>query len=83
MIYRSQITGRDGQGYNFQRYSKVALLARKARPAVVSCPAKLEVARGANAEVTCLIDSEIPFTVNWFQNNRPLTGFAGENQIFR
>uniref|UniRef100_A0A5K3F1W2 Hemicentin-1 n=1 Tax=Mesocestoides corti TaxID=53468 RepID=A0A5K3F1W2_MESCO len=80
--YYLQVSGRDNQGYNFQRYSKVALLAREARPAVVTCPAKLEVARGATAHLTCLIDSEIPFSVKWYQNNRQLTGFPGEHQVF-
>ncbi|KAL5107767.1 Hemicentin-1 [Taenia crassiceps] len=80
--YYLQVTGRDSQGYTFQRYSKVALLARAARPSVVTCPAKLEVARGATAHLTCLVDSEVPFSVEWYQNNRPLTGFPGEHQIF-
>lgn len=61
----------------------MALLARAARPSVVTCPAKLEVARGATAHITCLIDSEVPFSVKWYQNNRPLTGFPGEHQIYR
>ncbi|VUZ55036.1 unnamed protein product [Hymenolepis diminuta] len=80
--YYLQVTGRDNQGYTFQRYSKVALLARPARPSVVTCPAKLEVARGATAHLNCFIDSEVPFSVKWYQNNRPLTGFPGEHQIY-
>ncbi|EUB62928.1 Hemicentin-1 [Echinococcus granulosus] len=80
--YYLQVTGRDSQGYTFQRYSKVALLARAARPSVVTCPAKLEVARGATAQIACLVDSEVPFSVKWYQNNRPLINFPGEHQIF-
>ncbi|VDN96274.1 unnamed protein product [Rodentolepis nana] len=80
--YYLQVTGRDSQGYTFQRYSKVALLARPARPSVVTCPAKLEVARGTTAHLTCLIDSEVPFSVKWYQNDRPITGFPGEHQIY-
>ncbi|VDN11545.1 unnamed protein product [Dibothriocephalus latus] len=82
-LHTMLVTGRDGQGYNFQRYSKVALIARKARPVVVSCPAKIEVARGATAAITCLVDSEIPFKVNWYQSGHQLTGFPGEHQTYR
>ncbi|CAH8631898.1 unnamed protein product, partial [Dicrocoelium dendriticum] len=77
-----QVSGRDGQGFPFQRYSKVALSGRKPRPIVITCPAKVELQRGATAQLSCAVNSEIPFTIKWYKDGKSLAGFADEHTVY-
>ncbi|GAA55160.1 hemicentin-1 [Clonorchis sinensis] len=77
-----QVSGRDGQGFPFQRYSKVALSGRKPRPIVITCPPKIELQRGATTELACTVNSEVPYTIKWYKDGRHLAGHADENKIY-
>ncbi|VEL29294.1 unnamed protein product [Protopolystoma xenopodis] len=66
-----------------QRYSKVALSSREPRPVVVTCPAKIEVRRGASATLVCSISSEVQYTVVWYKNDKRLAGYSEENKKYR
>lgn len=78
-----QVSGRDGQGYSFQRCSKVALSSRQPQQIVVTCPAQIDVRRGATAELSCSVTSEIPYTVKWFKDKQPITGYHDENKVYK
>ncbi|VDO62502.1 unnamed protein product [Schistosoma margrebowiei] len=77
-----EVSGRDGQGYPFQRCSKVALSSRQPQQIVVTCPAQIDVRRGATAELSCSVTSEIPYTVKWFKDKQPITGYHDENKVY-
>ncbi|KAA3674959.1 uncharacterized protein DEA37_0011374, partial [Paragonimus westermani] len=77
-----QVSGRDGQGFPFQRYSKVAVSGRKPRPILITCPAKVELRRGATSELSCSVKSEIPYTVKWYKDGKLLAGYPDENKVF-
>ncbi|KAH9592566.1 hypothetical protein MS3_00004447 [Schistosoma haematobium] len=80
--YYLEVSGRDGQGYPFQRCSKVALSSRQPQQIVVTCPAQIDVRRGATAELSCSVTSEIPYTVKWFKDKQPITGYHDENKVY-
>ncbi|RTG86750.1 hemicentin [Schistosoma bovis] len=80
--YYLEVSGRDGQGYSFQRCSKVALSSRQPQQIVVTCPAQIDVRRGATAELSCSVTSEIPYTVKWFKDKQPITGYHDENKVY-
>ncbi|TNN06223.1 Hemicentin-1, partial [Schistosoma japonicum] len=80
--YYLEVSGRDGQGYPFQRCSKVALSSRQPQQIVVTCPAQIDVRRGATAELTCSVTSEIPYTVKWFKDKQQITGYPDENKVY-
>ncbi|KAL3318663.1 hypothetical protein Ciccas_002675 [Cichlidogyrus casuarinus] len=75
--YYLQVSGTDIKGDKFQRYSKVAYSARVPRPVVVTCPRKVEVRRGSSAEISCSIETEVPFTVQWYKGDDILESGAG------
>ncbi|KAH8869243.1 Hemicentin-1 [Schistosoma japonicum] len=78
----NEVSGRDGQGYPFQRCSKVALSSRQPQQIVVTCPAQIDVRRGATAELSCSVTSEIPYTVKWFKDKQQITGYPDENKVY-
>ncbi|CAH8874719.1 unnamed protein product [Trichobilharzia szidati] len=80
--YYLEVSGRDGQGYPFQRCSKVALSSRQPQQIVVTCPAQVDVRRGATAELSCTVTSEIPYTVKWFKDKQAITGYPDENKVY-
>ncbi|OON13896.1 immunoglobulin domain protein [Opisthorchis viverrini] len=82
MLINISVSGRDGQGFPFQRYSKVALSGRKPRPIVITCPPKIELQRGATTELACTVNSEVPYTIKWYKDGRHLAGHADENKIY-
>ncbi|TPP64512.1 Hemicentin 1 [Fasciola gigantica] len=77
-----QVSGRDSRGFALQRYSKVALSGRKPRPIVITCPAKVELQRGATSELSCFVSSEIPYTIKWYKDGKHLGGRPDENQVY-
>ncbi|KAF8572398.1 hypothetical protein P879_00742 [Paragonimus westermani] len=79
---KPHVSGRDGQGFPFQRYSKVAVSGRKPRPILITCPAKVELRRGATSELSCSVKSEIPYTVKWYKDGKLLAGYPDENKVF-
>ncbi|VDP65418.1 unnamed protein product [Echinostoma caproni] len=77
-----QVSGRDSQGFAFQRYSKVALSGRKPRPIVITCPAKVELQRGATSDLSCFVSSEVPYTIKWYKDGKYLGGRPDENKVY-
>ncbi|CAH8298485.1 unnamed protein product, partial [Schistosoma turkestanicum] len=76
------VSGRDDQGYPIQRCSKIALSSRQPQQIVVTCPAQIDVRRGATAELSCSVTSEIPYTVKWFKDKQLITGYSDENKVY-
>ncbi|CAL8103250.1 unnamed protein product [Calicophoron daubneyi] len=80
--YYLEVSGRDSQGFPLQRYSKVALSGRKPRTISITCPAKIELQRGATAQLSCSVSSEVPYTIRWTKDDRTLVGYPDENKVY-